>query len=171
MLRFSALVAAFVIAQASSLLAVPASQWQALMGPATSAAKTIIAGDNAMGALNALNMAQRSLPPSTPRPIECWDMMMSASSMRHAEAQFAIQRANDALGCYEQKRVIARAPAFSTSTNPNQESDEDYYTKVHRNQPRVGDDPGLPYQGSSTTERSVVNPCMTTDGHRVPNCH
>ena len=170
MFRFSTLLTAFIIAHASSSLAAPGSQWQNLIGPATSAAKTIIAGDNAMGALNALNLAQRSLPPSIPRPIECWDMMISASSMRHTEAKFAIQRANDALGCYQQKRAIARGPAFSTSTDSRQESDEDFYTKVHPNQPRVGDVPGLPYQGASTTERSVVNPCMTTDGHRVPIC-
>jgi hypothetical protein len=155
---------------ASSSLAGPESQWQTLVSPARAAAKLIIAGENASVALNALNTAQRSLPASTPRPIECWDMMISASSKRNTEAAFAIQRANEAVGCYELKRQIARQPAFSTSTNPNQESDEDYYTKVHPNQPRVGDVPGLPYQGSSTTERSVVNPCMTTDGHRVPNC-
>jgi hypothetical protein len=170
MFRFYTLVTAFLIAHASLSLATPASQWQTLMAPATSAAKTIIAGDNATGALNALNLAQQSLPPSSPRPIECWDMMISASSMRSTEAKFAIQRANDALGCYQQKRAIARGPAFTTSTDPRQESDEDFYTKVHPDQPRVGDVPGLPYQGAGTAERSIVNPCMTTDGHRVPNC-
>jgi hypothetical protein len=169
MFRFS-IVFAVAIAHAYSSVAAPTSEWQSLVGPARSAAKAIIAGDNALGALNALNMAQRSLPPSTARPIDCWDMIVSASSKRHTDAVFAIQRANDAVGCYEQKRQIARTPAFSTSKNPGQESDEDFYTKVHPNQPRVGDVPGLPYQGAGTTERSIVNPCMTTDGHRVPNC-
>ena len=170
MFRFSTVLIVVVIAHTSSALAAPRSEWQSLVGPAESAAKAIVAGENARSALNALNIAQQSLSPSTPRPIECWDMIMSASSKRQTEAKFAIKQANDAVGCYEQKVQKIRTPAFSTSTDPNQESDEDFYTKVHPNQPRVGDVPGLPYQGSSTTERSIVNPCMTTDGHRVPDC-
>ena len=48
-------------------------------------------------------------------------------------------------------------------------SDEDYYTRVHPDQPRVGDRPGLPYR-PDTSERSTVNPCMTVSGSRIPNC-
>jgi hypothetical protein len=75
---------------------------------AQAAAEKIAAGNSGPEVFNPLNRAQQCLPPSTPRPIECWGMMVDAASKTRTDPNLATARAGEAADCY-----AGREPAAS----------------------------------------------------------
>src|SRR6266446_2052002 len=68
---------------------------------ARAAADAIIAGENAANELSRLNKAQRELPPSVPRPIQCWGMLIDAMSKQRSRPDYVTPQAQRAVACYE----------------------------------------------------------------------
>jgi|GEM_PF-6207323 len=104
------------------------------------AADAIIAGDNnSSQALTELNRAQQALPPNVPRPIECWDMMVDARSKRSSDPAFAIQRAKQAVVCYDGSQA-----AVQDQGRPSQSGPGRLQGHVEQNAAPTGGAGGLP---------------------------
>ena len=82
--------------------------WKGAVVPAArSVAKAIQAGPTSPQVMKPLIEAQQALPREVPRPFICFDMMVDAKSKRLGRPEYAIQRARDALECYEGKPITA----------------------------------------------------------------
>ena len=82
------------------------------------AADTIVAGNDSRAALGELNKAQQALPPSVPRPIQCWGMMVDAASKRNVEPSYAIPQAQRAAACYDGEGVDVSGRQQPETTSP-----------------------------------------------------
>jgi len=80
---------------------------------AQTAMSALTSGQDGSAALYQLDKAQRCLPPSAARPIDCYDMMVDAQSKRGVNPQYSVQRAKQALECYE-----AKVPRDAEGQNP-----------------------------------------------------
>ena len=88
-------------------------------------------------------------------------------TLPNAQLQGPVDR--DRAADVAEREQRARTPQDALNKAWSEEGAKDYYTKVHPNQPRVGDEPGITF-APDTSERSAVNPCMTVRGSRIPNC-
>src|SRR4051794_5269043 len=66
-------------------------------------------------------------------------------------------------------RARAQQPQNDRQLQEAIKQGEDQYGQFHPEMSRTGDAPGVPYV-PDTSERSVVNPCMTYGGSRVADC-
>ena len=155
---------------------------RSLIAPADGAAGAITTGRPravVMDAVSRLSNAQAAL--SGPRPQQCLDMMQDAASnyclateawCKASYRDQAVARAREALACYHGEQAQG-GPVEPVSSDERlreaEQSGVDRYTKVHPDQPRVGDVPGQPYtprrgpQGSKAT-----NPCANIN---LPGCN
>jgi hypothetical protein len=123
-------------------------------------------------AVSRLSKAQASL--SGARPQQCLDMMQDATSNFCLESEAwckpiyrkqSVQRARDALACYREEKIQG-GPVEPVSSDARLRQAEqagiERYTKVHPDQPRLGDVPGQPYIPTGRVPRTPVrNPCAS----------
>lgn len=156
-LRSGMAALAMLVLAAAAPAAELSPPWRRVVEAANATASAIGEGRTGPEAMSPLIDAQRELPPSFKRPIECWDMMVDAASKRRQDQHSGVLRAQEAARCYQVKasgRAAAEAavaPAEAAAARAEWTDDD---TRAHPNPPRVGS----------------ANPCLTADGHRVPDC-
>jgi len=91
-------------------------------------------------------------------------------------APFNPNWAQDAKARFNQEHPdVAARNQPSAEWGALQEQGREYYTRVPTPSPDAEEGSGQfdPFRNidPAANQRSAVNPCVTTSGHRVPNCH
>src|SRR5262249_50515994 len=106
---------------------------------AAEAAAQAITQNSDPSALSRLNRAQQSLPPSCPRPIQCWDMMIDAQSKRRIDPDYSTRRSQQAVACYAGKSDTPRLHGGVSTTPEEQQQRSPSPNDSGRDLPLPGD--------------------------------